>query len=134
MNILEEALEIFESLNNKIGAASVRVDLASVHFIIGEWKKVREILQEIVEEDIREMDVEDVVKYALMRLVVDGEDVLNKILQKERIKSTKEIVFAFDVREYMQKKDREILERLKNQSREFDNPFYYKIVEKLSSV
>ena len=134
LNILEEALEIFESLNNKIGAASVRVDLASVHFIIGEWKKVREILQEIVEEDIREMDVEDVVKYALMRLVVDGEDVLNKILQKERIKSTKEIVFAFDVREYMQKKDREILERLKNQSREFDNPFYYKIVEKLSSV
>ena len=98
------------------------------------WKKAREILQEIVEDDVKEMDVEDVVKYALMRLVVDGEDVLNKILQKERIKSTKEVIFALDVTEYMQTKDREILKRLENQAKEFDNPFYYKIIEKLSSV
>ena len=134
LKILNEALEIFESLSNKIEAASVRVGLASVYFIMKEWEKVREILREIGEDEVKEMNIEDVVKYALMQLVVNEKDVLNKLLEKEKIKTTKEVMFAFGVREYLQKKDREILKRLEHQAKKFKAPFYYKIIEALSSV
>jgi len=133
LNILSESLEIFKSLNNKIGALGVIVALASVHFIRGEYEKVKEVLKEVSGEDIKEMDVEDIVKYALLKLVVDEEDILKEIPQREGLKSRKEIIFAFDVREYREKKDIEILKRLKDLLKDLINPFYRKIVEKLSS-